>query len=516
MLNPESRTYKSLRNSSISLWFYVVTFILSFISRRILIRQLGEDLVGLNTTASSLLSLLNLAELGIGTAVGYTLYKPLREKDINVINEIVSLQGWLYRRIAFFIIFCSIVLSFFLPFIFEKSQLPPWTYFTTFFILLFASLLGYFVNYRQIVLSANQQQYKVQLSFGTVTILKILFQLIVVSVFEYKYAWWLFIELLFSIIASIAINVQIRKTFPQLKTDFKRGAELRTKYPIILKKIKQLFVHKIGTIALNNTSPLVIYAYSSLAMVTSYGNYLVINRGVSSLFNAVFNGMNASVGNLIAEGNQDRIDSVFRELFSSRFLIVSTCCYCMFMLYSQFISLWVGGQFILDYKAELLIVALFYISASREVVDSFLNGYGLFKDIWAPLAEAVLNIGCSVLLGAFYGLHGILLGVLISQLAIIIIWKPIFLFRAGFCKNPLKYFAMYIKHLLLFGLTALILTFALKKLSLGCSSSFLSFVVLGIFLEIISLLLLGFLLYCFEDGMRSFVKRVHVVLLSRK
>ena len=513
MIQRNSRTYKSLINSIVALSFYAVNFLLSFIARRILLEQLGPDLLGLNTTTGSLLSFLNLAELGIGTAISFTLYKPLQEKDIRKINEIVSLQGWFYQRVAVFIIAGSFILMFFFPMFFAKTGLPVWYAVASYFVLLFSSLLGYFVNYRQIVLSASQQQYRIQLSYGTINILKVIAQLWVVSVAKNdKYIWWLAMEVLFTVISSIVLNIQIKKSFPDLETKTSEGAVLRKKFPLVLTKVKQLFVHKIGAVALNQTSPIIIYAYASLSLVTSYGNYLIITRGISTVLNAMFNSMNAGVGNLIAEGNADRTMIVFRELFSSRFLIIASCCYCLYVLSASFISLWVGEQFILAKHIVLLIVVLFYILTSREVVDSFINGFGLFQDIWAPAVEAGLNIGCSVLFGRFWGLAGILGGVILSQVAIVLIWKPIFLFREGFKSPLLPYILMYGKHLLLFAVSILVVSFLMRWIPLDPSASFFTFAVTGLIMVVLALAVLGGLLYCFEPGMRAFIHRLGTIV----
>ena len=431
MRNPESRTYKTIKNSWVALLFYAVTFLLSFISRRILLRELGADVLGLNTTASSLLSFLNIAELGIGTAIAYTLYKPLREKDITKINEIVSLQGWFYRRVALFIIGGSLIMMGFFPLIFAKSVLPLWYAFASYSVLLFSSLLSYFLNYRQIVLSANQQNYKIRYSYSSISILKVICQLLAVSFTTYKYQWWLILEVVFTIIATISLNYQIKRTFPELDTHTSDGPTLRKKYPDIITKTKQLFVHRISLFALNQTSPLIIYAYASLTMVTQYGNYVTITAGLLAILSNLFNSMNAGVGNLVSEGNNDRILSVFRELFSSRFALIGSICFCLYFLSSPFISIWLGKDYCLDNVTVLIIVLLFYIRTSREVVDSYINAYGLFQDIWAPAAEATINIGCSILFGWLWNLPGILGGVLLSQILIILIWKPILLFRKG-------------------------------------------------------------------------------------
>lgn len=507
-MNPASRTYKSIKNSIVALSFYAVTFLLSFIARRVLLKYLGPDILGLNTTATSLLGFLNIAELGIGTAIAVTLYKPLQEKNQERINEIVSLQGWFYRRVAWVIIGASCILAAFFPLIFKNSGLPIWYAFASYGVLLFSSLLGYFFNYKQIVLSANQQQYLVQFSFSTVQIIKTVAQLVAVSTLSQPYVWWLILEFLFAIISSIVLNFQIKKTFPDLEARTEDGPALRIKYPGIVTKVKQLFVHKISTFALTQTSPLIIYGYADLAMVTSYGNYIVITNGLSSVLNAVFNSMGAGVGNLVAEGDKPRILKVFRELFSSRFLVVATMSYCLYKLSAPFITLWVGAEYVLDKLVVFLIVSLFFIRTQREVVDSYINAYGMFHDIWAPMTEATLNVGLSILLGWFYGLPGILGGVLISQLLIIMVWKPYFLFSRGLHEPIGQYVWLFLKHLLILSATILAVSAVMSLVKMNPSANMWSFIGYAIVTVSLTLGLMGLLLLALEQGMRDFAKRL--------
>ena len=163
-MNLESRTSKSLKNAKVALAFYCINLLLQFFSRKIFLDYLGAEVLGLNTTAQNLLGFLNLAELGIGTAISYTLYKPLFLKDTDTINEIVSIQGWMYRNIAYVIIAGACILMCFFPWIFEKAQVPLWYAYGSFIVLLIGALLGYFANYRQIVLTADQKEYKITLN----------------------------------------------------------------------------------------------------------------------------------------------------------------------------------------------------------------------------------------------------------------------------------------------------------------------------------------------------------------
>ena len=508
VLDKASRTYKSLRNTVVALVYYAINLVVVFFSRQVFMTHLGPEVLGLNTTATSLLQFINLAELGIGIAIGVTLYKPLAEKDQNTINEIVSLQGWFYRRVAWVVIVASCVLMCFFPAIFAKADLPLWYAYASFSVMLFSSMISYFVTYKQIVLSANQQQYLITVSYTTCLIIKVLAQMIAVSVFTDGYLWWLILEFVFAIISNAALNLQIKRHCPELIISLERGPELSTKYPEIISKIKQLFIHKIGAVVLTQTSPVVISALISFTMVTKYANYALITTYLIALLGALFNGVGASVGNLVAEGDKNRIKRVFSELFSSRFLIIAPACYCYFKLASPFITLWLGEEFLLGNFVILEITMLFFIQATRGTVDSFINAYGIFSDVWAPVAEAVINIGCSVFLGLRWGLSGILAGVLLSQLLIVFIWKPILLYTSGFKSSILSYIILYFKHLAAFVLSIIITDSMFNLTRLEPSDGAFSFIASGIFILALSIIVLGFILIIIERGMRDFAQRI--------
>lgn len=443
-----SRTAKSIKNSIVALIFYFVGLVLQFFSRKIFLDYLGTEVLGLNTTATNLLQFLNLAELGIGSAISFTLYKPLFDNDKKSINEIVSLQGWMYHSIALIVIIGAIILMFFFPLIFKKMPLPLWYAYASFGVLLVSALLGYFINYKQVLLSADQKDYKIQYSFQTTRLIKICCQIFALIYFENAYVWWLGLEFIFAVIGSIALEWMTRKTYPFLKPNLSQGKLLYAKYPDIGVKIKQVFFHKIGGFALTQTSPIIIYAYSSLTLVALYGNYMLIIAGVTSLMNAMFNSMNAGVGNLVAEGNDKRTLSVFEELFSIRFILVCTLCSGVYLFAPEFIAIWIGVEYVLDEMTLLILVSSLYIALSRSTVDAFIAAYGLYDDVWAPIIEAVINISLSIVLGYFFGLHGVLLGVLISQVLVILCWKPVWLFSNGFNISLRSYIWMYVKHII--------------------------------------------------------------------
>lgn len=510
----DSRTLKSVKNSSVALVFYFINLVLQFFSRKIFLDYLGAEVLGLNTTATNLLQFLNLAELGIGSAIACTLYKPLFEKDTVTINEIVSLQGWMYRRIAWIVISGSTVLMAFFPWIFSKMPLPLWYAYASFGVLLVSALLSYFINYKQIVLSADQKEYKIQYSYKASMLLKLLCQILVIRFLDNGYVWWLVLEIVFAIVASLVLNRTIRRTYPFLETELGRGRELSKKYPDILLKVKQLFFHKIGGFALTQTSPIIIYAYTSLTIVALYGNYMLVILGVQTLMTAIFNSMNAGIGNLVAEGDRKRILSVFEELFSVRFLFASTMCFGVFMLTSSFITHWVGKEYLLNTRVLLLMVAILFIQLSRTTVDAYINAYGLFSDVFAPVLEASINVGLSILLGYFFGLNGVLLGVLISLLIIVFCWKPYFLFRKGL-RLPLRiYVVLYIKYLVAATACITLIYNVLKFVPFSLEAGMLSLLFYGLIISISFAISLSFMLYFIGQGMRDFIWRVIRMILK--
>ena len=511
-----SRTYNSIRNALVALGFYFLNLILQFISRKVFIDHLGSDLLGLNTTITSILQFLNITEMGIGTAIACTLYTPLRDGNQRHINEIISLQGWVYKRIACVVLVSGMIVMLLFPWIFGKESLPLWYAYATFGVMLFGSILNYTFTYKQVLLSANQQEYKIQLSYKLSMLAKLSIQILAVKYLPHGYIWWLGLEFLFAIIASLAVNHHVRCTFPYLTSVDEGFKELNAKHPSIKSKVSQLFFHKIAAFALSQISPIILYGFTTLAMVTKYGNYMLIVMGLQSLMMALFNGLNAGVGDLVAEGNRERIFGVFRELFASRFLLSFSLSLCVLFLSDSFVELWVGREYVLERSSVILISIILFINTLRSVVDSYIQAYGLFKDIWAPIAEAALNIGLSILFGHLWGLNGILLGVVISLLAIVCIWKPYLLFKQGLHRPIGDYVAICAKLLVVGGALIYPLGLMVDASHLAQADSYIQFIGNGALMLFATLTTTGLAIYITESGMRQFVARCLTVAVKLK
>jgi O-antigen/teichoic acid export membrane protein len=452
-----SRITKSLKNVKIALVFYFINLVLQFFYRKIFLDYLGSEILGLNTTAMNLLQFLNLAELGVGAAVSYSLYKPLAINDHQQINEVISIQGYLYSKIGLFVLVAGVVLMLFFPVFFSDIKVPLWYPYATFGVLFISALIGYFLNYQQILLISDQKEYKLNYVIQGVKVLKVVLQIFSILLLSNGYIWWMFWELI-AIFATVGgIKYIVKLEYPWLKTNINAGKELIIKHPEITHKTKQLIAHKFAGFALNESSQLIIFAFTSLSFIAIYGNYLLVIAGITALLGAVFNSTNAGVGNLVSEGDKDKIFSVFEELFTVRFFLAIVACYCIYKLTPAFITLWVGKKYLLANSSLFLLVLIMFINITRLTVDSFLNAYGLFKDMAAPIIELIINIGLSILLGYFYGFNGVLIGVIVSMGIIVLSWKPYFLFKSGFQTN-LKYYAVMYSKLLLISFLVIFIT----------------------------------------------------------
>lgn len=434
----ESRVKKSLLNARVNLICYFISLLVAFFTRKVFLDQLGTEFIGLTGTLQSLLGFLNLAELGVGTAIGYVLYKPIFDDDKEKINEIISVFGYLYRCIGLFIVGAGIVLSLFLPMIFPSTSFSQGVIYFGFYAYLSSSLLGYFINYNQALLSADQRNYVVTGYFQAATFTKVVVQAILALTFRNFYLF-LTLELVFGIVNSVILQWKINQTYPWLDNEVKLGKKLFKKYPDIEKYVKQLFVHKIGSFVQFQLSPFLIYTFVSLPVVALYSNYTLVTQRMQSLISAIMNSTGAGVGNLISEGDKKKIFPVYQELLSFRIFIAGFSSMCVYVLITGFIRVWLGSEYELNQLTVLLICAQFFLMIVREVNDQFLFGYGLFYDTWAPVVESFIFIVVSMALGHLFGLNGVLAGPLVSTFIIVYLWRPYFLFHKGF-KYPVRRF----------------------------------------------------------------------------
>lgn len=441
----ESRMQKTLLNARVNLVFYFLALILSFFSRKIFLDCLGADFIGLVGTLQNLLGFLNLAELGVGAAIGYVLYKPIFDHDQDKINEIISVMGYLYRWIGTIILVSGVILSLFLPLIFpiKDTGLNMLIVFLVYYTFLASTLIGYYINYRQNLLGADQRNYVVTACFQTTHIIKIIIQ-IVVAYFTHDPFYWVAIELFFGIIYSFILNWRINRTYPWLKTDCKQGKHFLSKYPQVISKTKQLFIHQINSFAQFQMTPFLTYAFVSLDAVACLGNYTLLLDKVTILMNSALGSTSAGVGNLIAEGNKCKIIETFWKITQIRCLAACIIFFGCYLIITPFILDWLGDRYLLPKIIPILLIVKLYIQIVTGAIGQFVYGYGLFSDVWSSVLQTLIYIGLALIGGRIVGLEGIISAGIISILIIGAFWKSYYLFSKGFKESTWSFWKQFL------------------------------------------------------------------------
>lgn len=432
------RVHRSVMNIKVGMLFYVLSLILAFFSRKIFLDCLGAEFIGLTGMLMNIMSYLSVAELGIGTSIVYFLYKPLQEDNHERINEVMSMLAYLYRCIGAIIGVCGLIVSLFFPWWFDNlTSGLPLVYFA-FYSFLASSVSGYIFNYKQLLVSANQKQYMVNAYFQTIYIVQSLVQILLAYYYRNLYLW-VVVGLVFTIIGIIIFNIRIRQLYPWLDISLKEGSRNLKKYPEVLKKTRQIFMQKIKDLILYKSDELLVGIFVSVVQVAFYGNYTIITNKLNFLVNILSDGMNAGVGNLVAEGNDRNTMKVFWELTAVRFLIVGMIVFGLLLFLQPFVTCWFGAQYRLSDLIIYLLIFHIFIHLSRGVVQMYISAFGLYQDVWAAWTELFLNIAVTLTLAPFFGIVGILLGKIVSVFFISFFWKPFFLFSKGFKRNVSDY-----------------------------------------------------------------------------
>ncbi len=533
-MRTEHRTKKGLRNTTVALAFYLLSVCVTFLVRRYFISALGDEVQGLKSVIANFLGMINLAELGIGLAVSYSLYKPLLQNDRKSINEIISVQAWFYRRVAMFVSLASLVLLCFFPFIFDDLKSPQWYAYATFIVFLWEAMMSYLINYRAILFNADQRSYRLTINIQGAYIFKNILQLGLLYFFprlDNLYLYFLLIEVFVSLLGVYILELMIQKDYPWLKPKPKMGKTFLKKHRDILVKTKQLFAHQLGAVALVQMAPILVLNFSSVNFVTYYGNYTILIGYMIHTLDMSLGAITSSVGNLVAEDNKKAIRQFFWEFLSLKHLIATIVTFGFYSLSSYLIPLWLNdnGNYILPQVIVLLLSLNLYLRVSRSL-EVFVSAYGLFQDVWAPITEASINIGGGLLFGyLFYhyydlfpflpsaeygGLMGILLGAILSLELIIFIWKPYFLFSRGFNLSVKHYWKNYIKYPLL-SLSLIVLGHKLLSSLALDFSTIASFAVNTMLVVSVFSLTVYLVFLLFSQGMRNMSKRLLTLLFSR-
>jgi len=418
------RTYKSMKNVSVMLLTQFITFVLAFASRTVFIKTLGAEYLGLNGLFFNILNALSLAEMGIGTAISYALYKPIAENDTEQIKSILAFYRKCYFFIGIFIIAIGCLILPFLPYLIKGEVTVPVNIYNVYLCFLANSVIAYFFAHKRTIIDETQNKYlTTSIDFATNTIVSMI-QIIILWQFK-DYMAFLFARIFGTIVSSVIIFISANRKFPYIvERTIMLSSSAKKK---IWSNVSILFFHKLGGVIMLSTDFLIISAFVGIEAVGIYSNYTLIIGTISIFCNLFITGANASIGNAIATLTKEEVYAVFRKIAFLIFCISGLSAVCLVNLLNPFIELWAGKDYLLSNSVVYVITANFFFSQNRWLVITFRNDAGIFRpDMYKPIVEIIFNLSLSIFLVRIYGVLGVLIGTLANTF-FICIWVEMYI-----------------------------------------------------------------------------------------
>lgn len=437
-----SRQKNSILNASAVFVCKTVQIFLSFAVRRILIINLGEEILGLDGLFSSILQILSLADLGINTAIVYSLYKPIAESNEKKIAALVSFFKRFYFCVGVIIICFGIIFTPFLTYVINfPNDVDHISLY--FMVTILGTASSYFLSSRRIIFEADQRNRIVTVTDMISAVLLQLLQLVVIRLFN-RYIVVLVLRITLSITGNIIIYLLGNMQYPYLSKYEKETLDKQVKKELF-KNTGAVLCHKIGGVFVTGTDSLIISTFISTIISGYYSNYLSIINSVSFFVTGILNALIPSIGDLKATSDDiDHHHSILEEVVLINYCMSAFCTICLVSLINPFIVLWVGEKFLFNIHIVILLCTNFYISTMRFGVGTFCTAAGLFKEtLVKPIAEGIINLVVSLAMVKTFGVIGIFFGTFISLILGSVWVDPFFLYKKWFKRSSKHYFITY-------------------------------------------------------------------------
>lgn len=428
----DSRTSRTLWNLSSGFLQKIVSAITGFISRIIFIQILGAEYLGLNSLFGSILSILLLAELGVGTTIEIYLYKPLAMKDKESVKSYMQFYKTVYMIIGLILLVLGVVVTPLLPYLINFEQALDVNPYLVFWLFLGNSISSYwFFAYKQTILSADQKLYYIN-TFSTVFSVAVALSKCVVLLLTKSYLFSLAAEILCTVCKNLYIASVANKIYPEILE--KNAARLgKTKIIELFRNVWGAFIYKIGDTLFYATDNLIISFVLGTVYVGYYDNYQMIQNYIVVILSTLIYSATASVGNCVVKEPLKKRIEIFNQIKFLNWWASSFSFICLLNLLSPFIELVFGYQYVLSKWAVLFLTFNFYISTISNTSDMFKTALGLLRQgRYLNLIGGAINIVLSIILVKQYGLDGILAATIFIRMGVVYIAKPYYVFKMGF------------------------------------------------------------------------------------
>ncbi|MBE5831433.1 MAG: polysaccharide biosynthesis protein [Butyrivibrio sp.] len=477
------RIKSAKRNIAFGYVGQIATAVMSFILRNVFILYLSENLLGINSTYTNVLALLNMAELGIGTALNFSLYEPVARGDKEKIKSYMQLYRKAYYVIAMVVAVIGLALVPFLKYLVKNPGEMTVRDMTLYYLIfLFNTVSSYFVAYKYSLINAEQKNY-VQTNIITITkIFTVIFQIIVVVTTKNFYLF-LLTDAFIQLIQKIFVSRFLDNMYPFLREKNVKPL-LKEESDLVWSKTKALVFHKVGDVARLQTDAIIISSLIEVRIAGHVDNYNLVISTVSNFVNILFNSVISSFGNLIATESKQKQFDIFKVYRFFASWIYGFSCVGFMVLLTPLVKLWLGDNWLLPSAAVYCILIDYYFKGDRIVLSNYKTAAGVFEqDKYLALIQGIVNLVISIwLVQTPLGLTGVYIGTIVSGL-IANVTKPVIIYRTCFDKGASEYFIDSAKYLV--SLIAVLITCNLISSVVLAKLSILTWILMGVIITIV-------------------------------
>ena len=454
------RTKNASRNILFGGILKIYQIILPFVMRTAILYLLGVEYLGLNSLFTSILQVLNLVELGVGSAMVFSMYQPIVEDDTDKICALMKLYKVYYRVIGLLVLVLGIVLVPFVPKLINGTVPGDLNVYILYLLNLFATVLSYWLfAYKGSILQAFQRNDLISKVTILIDTCKYLLQLGVLAIFH-NYYYYVIVILASQVAVNIITAIIADKYYPKFKAN---GKLEKSEIKVINGRIRDLFTSKIGAVVVNSADSIVVSAFLGLTMLAIYQNYYFIISSVIGIISIIFISCTAGIGNSIIVETQEKN---FRDLKKITFLImwiVGVCSCCLLSMFQPFIEIWAGKENMLGFGAVICFCAYFVVYEINQIWIFYKDAAGIWhEDRFRPLVTALVNLVMNLITVNYIGIYGVILSTVLSTLLIGMPWLLNNLFTVLFDK---KYLKGYLKKLIFYIVTVIVVNFITFLLS---------------------------------------------------
>lgn len=442
------RTRNTIKNIKAGLILKGYQMLIPFVIRTVMIQVLGVEYLGLKSLFASILQVLNLAELGVGSAMVFALYRPIAEDDERKICALMGQYRKYYRLIGLAIGVLGLLLTPAIPHLISGEVPEGMNVYALYLLNLAATVLTYWLfAYKNCLLQAHQRT-DVASSITVITYsLQCLLQILALVLYK-SYYFYVIVALVTQALNNIITAVAATKMYPRYRAG---GMMDKAELQDIKQRIRDIFTGKLGSVVLKSSDSIVISAFLGLSILAIYNNYFFIVSSIIAIIEIVLSSMTAGLGNsYVVETKEKNYKDL--EKFTFMFLWLTGVCTCCFLgMYQPFMEIWTGSDLMLDFGAVICFAAYFFVYTMNRLLSVYKDAAGLWhQDRFCPLVTSIVNVALNLWWIKDWGIYGVLLSTVVSMIIVGIPWVLYNLFHSFFDRSLMRgYATRLLRHVLL-------------------------------------------------------------------